>query len=69
MITRDDFLHAFGYSHKGALSAIQRLRREYLIEGERSPDGKIKNWWLTETGRNKLIYLIDKYEGGVAYSY
>jgi len=69
IIVSYDLMHAFGYSHDRAISAIRRLRREYLIEGERSPDGKVKNWWPTEIGRNRLIYLIDRYEGGVAYGY
>jgi hypothetical protein len=43
IIVSYDLMHAFGYSYAGAATALWRLRKEYLIESERSPDGKVKN--------------------------
>jgi len=72
VIVSYDLMHAFGYSHTEALHKLERLRKRYLIQAERSPDGKVKSWSLTDIGRKTLVYLIDKtdgLEGGVTHDY
>ncbi len=63
VITTDDLIIPFEYSYDGAKSAIRRLRLLRWIQSELSPDGRTKNWSLTQEGEKMLIYYTER-QGG-----
>lgn len=60
LVTTFNLMLHFGFSYSGAWSRLYRLRKRQLIESEISPDGKTKNWFLTELGWDRLRHYRER---------